>query len=274
MNNKIIYTFAASSVLAGLIVVSPAQANMGCPYGGSPNWQGVCDTTTENGESYFGPQVWIPEPAPTPTVEPQPTVSPTPEKTGTPDIQVEEGGILNDPDTEVSTNIAANPKVTNNPVIWGNGNRVSSTVTNVSTTHNSVVNNILNKINSQSGSFKVVQVTDGYIVVGESGAQFLPNPLNPLDLSAFDRIGNSSDIQYLEKDQLPSGIQRAVSRIPQSASVGDSRRLPRFLKDAESITENVCTIESGRLEFASRGLCVLEIPVGDDLYEHEVRVTR
>lgn len=274
MNKKAISTFATSALLLGFVAVSPAQANMGCPYGGSPNWQGVCDTTTEDGDSYFGPQVWIPEPAPVPTVEPQPTVEPTPVEESTPDIEVQEGGILNDPDTEVSANTAANPNVANNPVIWGNGNRVSSTVTNVNTTNNSVINNILNKINNSSSSFKVVQVTGGYVVIGDSGAQFLPYPSNELDLDAFDRIGESVETQYLEEDQLPIGIRRAVNRLPESASRGDSRRIPRILNGSESVTEDVCMIEKGRVNFLSRGICVLEILVDDNVYEHEIKVTR
>lgn len=53
MKKNISVTVALSTVLF-FIPNYVANANT-CPFGGSPNWQGQCDTTTENGESYSGP---------------------------------------------------------------------------------------------------------------------------------------------------------------------------------------------------------------------------
>ena len=69
------------------IYMSNAIAGGKCPFGGSPNWQGVCDTTTDSGQSYFGPTLTqeeadrigpAPTPAPTPTPPPAPETSPAP----------------------------------------------------------------------------------------------------------------------------------------------------------------------------------------------------
>lgn len=69
------------------IYVSNAVAGGKCPFGGSPNWQGVCDATTDSGQSYFGPTLTqeeadqigpAPLPTPTPTPPPAPETAPTP----------------------------------------------------------------------------------------------------------------------------------------------------------------------------------------------------
>ena len=53
---KKIITILLSFVLIifGISGISPVSAAT-CPFGGSPNWKGECDTTTENGDKYFGP---------------------------------------------------------------------------------------------------------------------------------------------------------------------------------------------------------------------------
>jgi hypothetical protein len=52
---KIFVSFiSAALIVFGMSVFSPVAA-ASCPFGGSPNWKGECDTTTENGEEYFGP---------------------------------------------------------------------------------------------------------------------------------------------------------------------------------------------------------------------------
>jgi hypothetical protein len=52
---KIVVLLALISLfIFGMSVFSPVSAAT-CPFGGSPNWKGECDTTTENGEEYFGP---------------------------------------------------------------------------------------------------------------------------------------------------------------------------------------------------------------------------
>ena len=69
----------ASILLLPATYVPNAVAST-CPYGGSPNWQGVCDTTTDSGQSYFGPpsDTFVEdEPDPDPEPTPEPTSSPT-----------------------------------------------------------------------------------------------------------------------------------------------------------------------------------------------------
>lgn len=52
MKNKV-FVFL-TSVCLFLVPVQNAQALV-CPYGGSPSWNGQCETTTDAGDSYFGP---------------------------------------------------------------------------------------------------------------------------------------------------------------------------------------------------------------------------
>lgn len=51
---KNISTTIVLSIFLFFVPNNVVNANT-CPFGGSPNWQGQCDTTTESGESYFGP---------------------------------------------------------------------------------------------------------------------------------------------------------------------------------------------------------------------------
>ena len=68
----------ASILLLPATYVPNAVAST-CPYGGSPNWQGVCDTTTDSGESYFGPpsDAFVED-------EPETTLDPIPESASSP----------------------------------------------------------------------------------------------------------------------------------------------------------------------------------------------
>jgi hypothetical protein len=54
MKKILIVLLSLAISIFGISGISPASATT-CPFGGSPNWKGECDTTTENGEEYFGP---------------------------------------------------------------------------------------------------------------------------------------------------------------------------------------------------------------------------
>lgn len=249
----------------GMSNISPVQAKMGCPYGGSPNWQGVCDVTTEDGNSYFGPLIEVPD---DPPITPRQPVSeviqlPTQFNSGT------------QTQNNASTSIAANPVVTVSPTIFGDGNNFSSTInnlnttnnTNSNTTNNTVIHNISNNLQN---TFNVVEVSGGYLVIGENGfAEFFS--ANRKD-QGEEEI-SPEDVVYIDRSDLPPSMLRAINRIPNTNSVGKSVRLSRVLRSAESITEDVCTISKRNLTFSSQGQCILEISVGNNIYEHEIVVT-
>jgi hypothetical protein len=54
MKKIIIVLLSLVLYIFGIFGISPVSATT-CPFGGSPNWKGECDTTTENNEEYFGP---------------------------------------------------------------------------------------------------------------------------------------------------------------------------------------------------------------------------
>jgi hypothetical protein len=81
------------SLMLPFLYISSAVAGT-CPFGGSPNWKGVCDTTTDTGQSYFGPTLSQQDadaigPAPTPPPPPPPPPTPEPEPSPTPTVQPE-----------------------------------------------------------------------------------------------------------------------------------------------------------------------------------------
>lgn len=253
----------------GVSSISPAQAKMGCPYGGSPNWQGLCDVTTESGESYFGPLIEVPDDPPIPPRELTPTIV-------IPSTQSNSG---TQTQNNASTNIVTSPVISISPNIVGDGNNFYSSVnntnttnnTNTNTTTNTVINNTTNSVNNTSNVLNVIGVSGGYLIVGENGfAEFFPS--NGDNSNEEPDSSDSGEFVYIEKSDLPVSVLRAVNRIPLTNSVGDSIRLSRILRSAESITENVCTISKRKLTFSSNGQCVLEIVVGNNIYEHEVVV--
>lgn len=262
--NKTIAIFASMGIL---LIYSPSAIadNLTCPYGGSPNWQGVCDTATDFGESYFGPPLTQEEadeigPAPTPPPPPPPIdIEPPvlPPNFG--------GGSSIDQNSPIGN--IGNTTNNANTQITGDNNSVSSVFNNtvVSTINNSVNNVLQNVVNNSN----IIEVTGGYILISESGAaEFFPVPEN-------ESLTNSEDvleINYIEKNDLPKSILKSVRRLPKGPNAGTSKRISFAIRNAESVTEDICLVEKRRIKFISSGTCVIEIPVGDNIYEHEINV--
>jgi hypothetical protein len=190
---------------------------------------------------------------------------------------------VSDIKNDIPTNIVSNPSVVVSPTITGNRNSVSAVVNNTNTTNNTVVNSTTNNVSSvvntvsnvedNRSEYRTISVNGGVLVIGENGfGKFFPttqenSPKSPVS-------NNDSEISYLEKSELPVSIQRSLNRIPEEVSQKKNLRLPIALKDAESITEDICVIENRRVSFVSKGTCVLEIPVGEGIYEHEIKVIK
>lgn len=264
MNKKIIYTFAAPLLIAGFFNSSPAQAKIGCPYGGAINWQGMCDTTTEDGDQYFGPPIEVPDDPPPP---PNPPADLVPE-TNQPGV---ENNSSNSIEANTPINTISNPNTVVNQNIDGSNNSVSSTVNNINTTSSTVINTNTSTINNVSNISNIFEVSGGYLVVGNNGStQFVSVPLNN---SGTEDLSSEDIVEYLEKEELPKRIVRAINRIPELVQVGDSTRLPRAIRNSESITEDICAVSKNKVRFISSGLCVLEIPVENNVYEHEINIS-
>jgi hypothetical protein len=178
---------------------------------------------------------------------------------------------------ETPTSIVANPAVVVSPSIAGDSNNVSSVVNNINSTSNNFTNSVNNSITNITNSsvansiseYRTISVSGGYLVIGENGfGKFFPTKNQSVPLSDEE----SDEIVYLEKSELPKSISRAVDRLPESIAAKKSFRLSALLRNAESITEDVCSVSNRKLEALSRGTCVLEIPVGEGIYEHEIKV--
>lgn len=187
---------------------------------------------------------------------------------------------VSDIKNDIPTNIVSNPSVVVSPTITGNKNSISTVVNNTNTTNNTVVNSTTNNVSSvvntvsnianNRSEYRTIEVNGGVLVIGENGfGKFFPKE-NSISLDKDD----NSEMLYLEKSELPISIQRSLNRLPEEISQKKKLRLPVALKNTESITEDICNIENRRLSFVSKGTCVLEIPVGEGVYEHEIEVVR
>ena len=80
---KNIFTFLTTACLISAPMQMAQAQTLVCPYGGSPSWNGQCETSTDSGDSYVGPPMsqeeantYIPTPPPV-TPKPTPTTNPT-----------------------------------------------------------------------------------------------------------------------------------------------------------------------------------------------------
>ena len=255
MKKTFIAIITVSLAVFGMSGFNPANAKMGCPYGGSLNWEGNCDVTTEEGNSYFGPPIEVPDDPPPPPPPPLGTDQDAP-------------GLGNSVTNDMPTSIISNPVTVVSPDISGNDNTFSSNVNN--TVINNTTSNINNVIDNTSSISNIFEVSGGYLVVGQDGlANFFPEK-NKEEHSDKKDLTN---VEYLELKDLPRSIRRAVKRIPSENQVGGSIKLSRVIKNSESLSEDVCSIDKRTLNFYSVGSCILEIPVGNNVYEHEIEIT-
>jgi hypothetical protein len=158
----------------------------------------------------------------------------------------------------------------------------SSTVNNTNLTTNST-SNITTNISSvdasskisnalTSNDFRVITVSGGYLVLGADGAaKFFPSSQTQ---QTTKPTSQETSVVYLDKEDLPKSLSRAVGRLPGELKSKKSIKLPSALRDAESISEDVCVIEKGRLIAVTKGTCILEVLINDSIYEHEIEITK
>jgi hypothetical protein len=172
------------------------------------------------------------------------------------------------------------------PSVIGTRNNVttvnSSTVNNTNLTTNST-SNITTNISSvdasskisnalTSNDFRVITVSGGYLVLGADGAaKFFPSSQSQ---QTTKPTSQETSVVYLDKEDLPKSLSRAVGRLPGELKSKKSIKLPSALRDAESISEDVCVIEKGRLIAVTKGTCILEVLINDSIYEHEIEITK
>jgi hypothetical protein len=293
-------TFAVSTLLLffGMSVSATAYANgdqIPCEkVGADPNvvdcfwFEGKVDGTWK-GYWYTVPKPTLkPEPEPVKETE-KPKFQETCSTTDTSDPKKawscvnSQGFITEYKPTQITQEPTNENKVTTSPVVVGSRNIVSTvtntTNNNLSSVVNSSVNNIVNKTVTSNvisnsltqNDMRVISVSGGYLIIGENGfGKFFPSKTESTALSNKE----SDEIVYLEKSDLPKNVARAVDRLPESIAAKKSVRLPLALRNAESVTEDVCSVSNRKLETLLRGTCVLEIPVGEGIYEHEVKITK
>ena len=172
------------------------------------------------------------------------------------------------------------------PTVVGNRNNVttvnSSTVNNVSSVQNNTSNvttnistvDASNRISNAitSNDFRVITVNGGYLVLGADGAaKFFPSS-QPQQTTK--PVSEEAEVVYLDREDLPRSLSRAIDRLPEEVKSKKSVKLPAVLRKAESVTEDTCLVEKGRLVAVSKGACVLEIAVDSDIYEHEIEIVK
>jgi hypothetical protein len=188
------------------------------------------------------------------------------------------------PKTEVVSTVPS--EAVSVPTVVGNRNNVStitsSVTNNVSSVQNNtsnVVNNVSsvdasNKISSTTNSndYRIITVSGGYLVLGADGAaKFFPSSQTQ---QTTKPVVEQTEVVYLDREDLPKSLFRAVGRLPEELKSKKSIKLPSALRNAESISEDVCVIEKGRLIAVTKGTCVLEVVVNDGIYEHEIEITK
>jgi hypothetical protein len=147
-------------------------------------------------------------------------------------------------------------------------NSTSNVTTNISTIDTS--SRISNAITSND--YRVITVNGGYLVFGADGAaKFFPSSQTQ---QTTKPVVEETAVVYLDREDLPRSLSRAVGRLPEELKSKKSIKLPSALRNAESISEDVCVIEKGRLIAVTKGTCVLEVVVNDNIYEHEIEVTK
>jgi hypothetical protein len=200
--------------------------------------------------------------------------------------QVPGNNYTNQPTTDTKNNlpteIVSIPSSTTSPTIVGNKNSVSSSNASTNQTSNSVVNttnnsfttNNISTVSNVRSDYKTIAVNGGVLLIGENGfAKFFPIKEEP----ETNNVTNSEKTEtgiYLEKEDLPKQMVKSINRLPESISSKKSLRLPFALRKAESVTEDVCLVEGNRLNPVTKGICVIEIPVGEGIYEHEIQITK
>jgi len=241
-----------------------------------------------------------PEPKPEPVKEPEkPKFQETCSTTDTSDPKkawscINSQGFLVEYSPKVVAETAPKTEVVNTvpsstvsaPTVIGSRNNVSTvnsnTVNNINSTYNSTSNvttnisnvDASNKVSNAitSNDFRVITVNGGYLVFGADGAaKFFPSS-QPQQTTK--PVSEETEVVYLDREDLPRSLSKAIDRLPEEVKSKKSVKLSAVLRNAESVTEDTCLVEKGRLVAVSKGACVLEIAVGSDIYEHEIEIVK